>query len=182
MQNFQDNFETCKWSFISAFSICMTVPLRTVFKHYLSSASKYIPLYNSNYPCSIYLFKFFNFVLNLIFFFFLIPKNIFSSFAFILEVNPWSQLCQVWFTISLITVKMTSHDSTWLCDLLVIWLCEWWLLSYNLINCISHISCWYEAISLLICHVNLSQVTIWSKSHLTLWLVASYLKPLIYQV
>ena len=28
MQNFQDSFETHKRSFISAFSICMTVPLR----------------------------------------------------------------------------------------------------------------------------------------------------------
>ena len=28
MRNFQDNFETRKRSFISAFSICMTVPLR----------------------------------------------------------------------------------------------------------------------------------------------------------
>ena len=27
MQNFQDIFKTCKQSFISAFSICMTVPL-----------------------------------------------------------------------------------------------------------------------------------------------------------
>ena len=27
MRNFQDTFETWKWSFISAFSICMTVPL-----------------------------------------------------------------------------------------------------------------------------------------------------------
>ena len=26
MRNFQDTFETCKRSFISAFSICMTVP------------------------------------------------------------------------------------------------------------------------------------------------------------
>ena len=29
MRNFQDTFETRKCSFISAFSICMTVPLRT---------------------------------------------------------------------------------------------------------------------------------------------------------
>ena len=29
MQNFQDTFETCKQSFISAFSICKSVPLRT---------------------------------------------------------------------------------------------------------------------------------------------------------
>ena len=29
MQNFQDTFETPKQSFISAFSICMTVPLKT---------------------------------------------------------------------------------------------------------------------------------------------------------
>ena len=28
MGNFQDTFETCKRLFISAFSICMTVPLR----------------------------------------------------------------------------------------------------------------------------------------------------------
>ena len=27
MRNFQDTFETDNWSFISAFSICMTVPL-----------------------------------------------------------------------------------------------------------------------------------------------------------
>ena len=27
MRNFQDTFETCKRSFISTFSICMTVPL-----------------------------------------------------------------------------------------------------------------------------------------------------------
>ena len=27
LQDFQDAFETCKRSFISAFSICMTVPL-----------------------------------------------------------------------------------------------------------------------------------------------------------
>ena len=27
MRNFQDTFETCKWSFINAFSISMTVPL-----------------------------------------------------------------------------------------------------------------------------------------------------------
>ena len=35
MQNFQDTFEACKQSFISAFSICMTVPLLTfsVFKY-----------------------------------------------------------------------------------------------------------------------------------------------------
>ena len=30
MRNFQDTFETNKRSFISAFSICMTVPLRLV--------------------------------------------------------------------------------------------------------------------------------------------------------
>ena len=30
MQNVQDIFETCKQSFISAFSICMTVPLTEV--------------------------------------------------------------------------------------------------------------------------------------------------------
>ena len=28
MQNFQDTFETRKQSFISAFSICMTVPIK----------------------------------------------------------------------------------------------------------------------------------------------------------
>ena len=28
MRNLQATFETCKWSFVSAFSICMTVPLR----------------------------------------------------------------------------------------------------------------------------------------------------------
>ena len=31
MQNFQDIFETRWWSFISAFSICMTVPLSWFF-------------------------------------------------------------------------------------------------------------------------------------------------------
>ena len=31
MRNFQDNFETRKRSFISAFSFCMTVPLRASF-------------------------------------------------------------------------------------------------------------------------------------------------------
>ena len=30
MQNFQDTFETSKQAFISAFSICMTVPLRVL--------------------------------------------------------------------------------------------------------------------------------------------------------
>ena len=30
MQNFQNNFETRKGSFISAFSICMTVPLNSL--------------------------------------------------------------------------------------------------------------------------------------------------------
>ena len=30
MQNFQGTFETCKQSFISAFLICMTVPLNPV--------------------------------------------------------------------------------------------------------------------------------------------------------
>ena len=34
MQNFQDTFETRKRSFISAFSICMTVPLMTVIYIY----------------------------------------------------------------------------------------------------------------------------------------------------
>ena len=34
MQNFQDNFETPKGSFISVFSICMPVPLR----NFLTSA------------------------------------------------------------------------------------------------------------------------------------------------
>ena len=29
MRNFQNNFETFKQSFISAFSICMTVPLKS---------------------------------------------------------------------------------------------------------------------------------------------------------
>ena len=32
MQNFQDTFETRKRSFISAFSICMTVPLITTMQ------------------------------------------------------------------------------------------------------------------------------------------------------
>ena len=32
MQNFQDAFETRKRSFISAFSICMTVPLSKAFE------------------------------------------------------------------------------------------------------------------------------------------------------
>ena len=31
MQNFQDTFETRKRSFISAFSVCMTVPLNMKF-------------------------------------------------------------------------------------------------------------------------------------------------------
>ena len=31
MRNFLDTFETCKRSFISAFSICMTVPLKILF-------------------------------------------------------------------------------------------------------------------------------------------------------
>ena len=31
MRNFQDIFETPKRSFISAFSICMTVPLMSIF-------------------------------------------------------------------------------------------------------------------------------------------------------
>ena len=30
MQNFQDTFETRKQSFISAFAICMTVPLKFI--------------------------------------------------------------------------------------------------------------------------------------------------------
>ena len=30
MRNFQDIFDTCKWSFISAFSICMTATLRNI--------------------------------------------------------------------------------------------------------------------------------------------------------
>ena len=28
MRNFQDIFEICKWSLISVFSICMTLPLK----------------------------------------------------------------------------------------------------------------------------------------------------------
>ena len=32
MRNFQDTFETCKRSFISAFLICMTAPLNEIFK------------------------------------------------------------------------------------------------------------------------------------------------------
>ena len=31
MRNFQDIFETIKRSFISAFSVCMTVPLMSIF-------------------------------------------------------------------------------------------------------------------------------------------------------
>ena len=34
MRNFQDTFETLKRSFISTFSICMTVPLMTSFGNY----------------------------------------------------------------------------------------------------------------------------------------------------
>ena len=34
MRNFQDTFETGKRSFISAFSICMTVPLKNVIKSF----------------------------------------------------------------------------------------------------------------------------------------------------
>ena len=33
MRNFQDTFETLKQSFISAFSICMTVPLNQKLKN-----------------------------------------------------------------------------------------------------------------------------------------------------
>ena len=33
MRNFQDTFETHEPSFISAFSICMTAPLREMLKH-----------------------------------------------------------------------------------------------------------------------------------------------------
>ena len=33
MRNFQDTFETRKRPFISAFSICMTVPLKDVYKN-----------------------------------------------------------------------------------------------------------------------------------------------------
>ena len=49
MQNFQDNFETRKRLFISAFSICMTVPLKkssvaicyalTIINNYLKIAN-----------------------------------------------------------------------------------------------------------------------------------------------
>ena len=37
MQNFQDTFETRKQSFVSVFSICMTVPLifKSVFQIYV---------------------------------------------------------------------------------------------------------------------------------------------------
>ena len=36
MRNFQDTFDTRKWSFISAFSICMTVPLNGKYEfHYV---------------------------------------------------------------------------------------------------------------------------------------------------
>ena len=31
MRNFQDTFETCKQSFISVFSVCMTIPLSILF-------------------------------------------------------------------------------------------------------------------------------------------------------
>ena len=45
MQNFQDSFETRKQSFISACSICMTVPLRDsvsleTFKHKIKEPAK----------------------------------------------------------------------------------------------------------------------------------------------
>ena len=45
MWNFQDTFETCKQSFISAFSICMTVPLNQFCKICLQEFSQF--------PCSI---------------------------------------------------------------------------------------------------------------------------------
>ena len=36
MRNFEDVFKTCKRSFISAFSICMTVPLRSNHSKFIS--------------------------------------------------------------------------------------------------------------------------------------------------
>ena len=43
MQNFQDNFETRKRSFISAFSICITVTLmiKQVFQQFLKITETY---------------------------------------------------------------------------------------------------------------------------------------------
>ena len=40
MRNFQDTFETRKWLFISAFSICMIVPLTLSWRMSLSSKNK----------------------------------------------------------------------------------------------------------------------------------------------
>ena len=67
-------------------------------------------------------------------------------------------------------MKMNSYHTIWLCDVMVLWLCDWWLLSKNLNKWGSHYSHRCGAISVFICHVNLSKVTTWLKSHLTLWL------------
>ena len=40
MRNFQDIFETCKRSFISAFSRCMTVPLTIYSSQYCTNIQK----------------------------------------------------------------------------------------------------------------------------------------------
>ena len=45
MRNFQDNFETCKQAFISAFSIFMTIPVIchvTSKKHVVEKSSKLV--------------------------------------------------------------------------------------------------------------------------------------------
>ena len=45
MRNFEDNFETRKRSFISAFSICMTVPLNKILFLNLRDLGKFENVY-----------------------------------------------------------------------------------------------------------------------------------------
>ena len=47
MRNFQDTFETCRRSFISNLSICMTVPLR-MFLCFIFRFSRLIKTLNKN--------------------------------------------------------------------------------------------------------------------------------------
>ena len=74
MENFQDIFETHKWSFVSAFSISMTVPLRNqgyqfsvtcwiwvvvtttfiFFYSYTCDFQLYLELQNFPYTCAVY--------------------------------------------------------------------------------------------------------------------------------
>ena len=84
MRNFQDTFETRKRSFITALSICMTVPLSLFYRYYVgrcsSELAQLVPLPREIYSlfdCMIFLSPFLD-----------VTRMSMSTVSFLVQLDP----------------------------------------------------------------------------------------------